>query len=105
MPQYPAFNGTLINMTIDISQQKFGQHLMCISGDKKFMVSMISKLIPIRPLTYVQNYDCSKILTEVLHVQNNPPDYVSLFSYLNYERNGSQFRLIFKNGFKNSSIF
>jgi hypothetical protein len=45
-------------MTIDTSQQTYGQHLMCISANKTFMLQIINKIIPIRPQVFAQNYDC-----------------------------------------------
>jgi hypothetical protein len=79
----------VINKTISLSQQKYGQHILCISGDKQFMLKMMTKIMPIRPFTYSQNYDCQTIMNETIHAVNTPPDYSSLFSYLNYSRNGS----------------
>ena len=69
------------------------------------MIKMINKILPIRPNMYNQNYDCLEIMNETIHAVNTPPDYNELFSYLNYTRNGTEFNMIFKNGFKNSSIF
>jgi len=69
------------------------------------MLNLIPKLMPIRPYIYNQNYDCQKILNETLHFVNTPPNYDSLFSYLNPVMNGTQWQMIFKNGYKNSSIF
>ncbi len=62
VPEYPAFNGNLINKTINISQQRYGQHFMCISGDKQLMLKLIPKIIPIRPYIFQQYYDCQKLL-------------------------------------------
>lgn len=49
MPEWPKFNGTIIDPMIDDSQQKYGQHIMCISADKLYMTTMINKILPIYP--------------------------------------------------------
>lgn len=105
IPQYPAFINNVVNRTINISQQKYGQHLLCISGDKLFMLNLITKVMPIRPNVYNLNYDCQKILNETLHFINTPPNYDSEFSYFTVEMAGTPWKMIFKNGYKNSSIF
>lgn len=89
VPQYPGFIGSLINKTIDLSQQKFGQHFLCISGDKPMMLNLIPKIMPIRPYVYNQNYDCQKLLNETFHFMNTPPNYVDAFSNLSFVRNGT----------------
>jgi len=105
IPQYPNFTNFVINQTINPTQQKYGQHILCISGDRQFMLKMIAKVMPIRPFIYTQNFDCQTIINETVHFVNTPPDYNEPFSYLNHTRNGSEWSMIFKNGYKNASIF
>jgi hypothetical protein len=70
------------------------------------LAKIINKIKPIRPQTYAYNYDNTYILNEVLNTGVTAPNTVDLFSYNNYTTtNGSQILMIFKNGYKNGSIF
>ncbi len=36
--------------------------MLCISGNKQFMLNMMNRIMPIRPFVYNQNYDCQDII-------------------------------------------
>lgn len=57
MPQYPAFNGFIINTTIGDSQKVYGQHVFCLSVDNLTYYDLITKLLPIRPFFYAENFN------------------------------------------------
>lgn len=52
LPQFPAFNGFIINTTINDSQRVYGQHVFCLSLDNLTYYDIITKLLPIRPFFY-----------------------------------------------------
>ena len=55
IPEYPAFNGFTVSPEIDPGQEKYGQHVFCLTLDRKILGNLITKLLPIRPYIYATN--------------------------------------------------
>lgn len=84
IPQYPSFNGFTINTTISANQKIYGQHIFCLSIDGPTFYDLISKILPIRPFLYAQNFYNPSMITDLI-AQGiiEEPDYKSDFTYKN----------------------
>jgi hypothetical protein len=79
--------------------------MLCVSGDEQFLKNMISKVPPMLPNVYEQNYDCNTLFgsnsgdCESLPGSNgiDTPDWASTFSDFDYKMSsGIDFKMIFK---------
>lgn len=106
IPKFPAFNNGVVNSTIDDKQTIYGQHVFCLSIDNLVFYDLISKILPIKPYLYIQNFNDKNYLNNLMAAGLiQQPDYKSTFSYKSYTLNGTNMQFIFKNGAVNASIF
>jgi len=106
IPQYPAFNGFTVNITINSSETIYGQHAFCFSADNVMLGDMITKILPIKPFIYATNLNDPNSINNLMAAGSiASPDYKSIFTYRNYTINGIDMKFIYKNGAVNASIF
>ena len=66
IPKYPAFDGFKVNPEIQSSQEKYGQHIFCLSIDDTIVGDLITRVIPIRPYIYANNLNNEGVINKMI---------------------------------------